>query len=93
MCVRVQLAGVSGWVQSLTKSKIDVQVRPSGPGRGNGAFAVREIPQGVCLGSYEGELIDEATYWARYPSGRVCCSTLPLLVRLLYLCVWILSRQ
>lgn len=48
-----------------------MQVRSSGPGRGNGAFAVREIAEGVCLGAYEGELIDEATYWARYPSGRV----------------------
>ena len=47
------------------------QVRPSGPGRGNGAFAVRDLPRGVYLGAYEGELIDEATYWARYPSGKV----------------------
>ena len=47
------------------------QVRPSGPGRGNGAFAVRDIDEGVCLGDYEGELINEETYWTRYPSGVV----------------------
>ena len=25
----------------------------------------------MCLGEYEGELINEETYWTRYPSGVV----------------------
>ena len=48
-----------------------MQVRPTHDGRGNGAFAVRHIPAGTCLGDYEGEMLDEAAYWARYPSGVV----------------------
>jgi hypothetical protein len=44
-----------------------VAVRPT-PDRGNGAFAVRPIPAGAFLGSYEGELLDEAGFWARYGS-------------------------
>ena len=39
--------------------------------RGNGAFAVKIIPAGTYLGDYEGEMLDEAAYWARYPSGVV----------------------
>ena len=48
------------------------QVCPTGDGRGNGAFAAKHIPAGAYLGDYEGELLDEAAYWARYPSGVVC---------------------
>lgn len=47
------------------------QVRPTGDRRGNGAYALVTIPKGTCLGEYEGELLDEATYWDRYPSGVV----------------------
>ena len=47
------------------------QVRPTGDSRGNGAFAVQDISQGTFLGPYEGELLDEAQYWSRYPNGMV----------------------
>lgn len=40
-------------------------------GRGNGAFAAADIPEGAHIGIYEGELLDEAAYWERYPSGVV----------------------
>jgi len=46
-------------------------VRPTTDGRGNGAFAAKPIPAGTYIGDYEGELLDEAAYWARYPSGVV----------------------
>eukprot|EP00884_Botryococcus_braunii_P015259 jgi/Botrbrau1/2416/Bobra.0395s0042.2 len=46
-----------------------IQVRPTGDVRGNGAFATVDIPRGTCLGEYEGDLLNEAAYWARYPSG------------------------
>ncbi len=47
------------------------QVRATGDGRGNGAFAVRALSAGTCLGDYEGDTLDEAAYWQRYPSGVV----------------------
>uniref|UniRef100_A0A7S3R388 SET domain-containing protein n=1 Tax=Dunaliella tertiolecta TaxID=3047 RepID=A0A7S3R388_DUNTE len=46
-----------------------VQVRPTGDVRGNGAFAVVPIMKGQRICNYEGELIDVADYWERYPSG------------------------
>ncbi|DBB09159.1 hypothetical protein WJX82_002108 [Trebouxia sp. C0006] len=46
-----------------------IEVRPTTDGRGNGAFAAKPIPAGTYIGDYEGELLDEAAYWARYPSG------------------------
>ncbi|KAK9823631.1 hypothetical protein WJX72_004345 [[Myrmecia] bisecta] len=46
-----------------------IEVRPTGDVRGNGAFAVEPIPAGTYLGDYEGEMLDEAAYWQRYPSG------------------------
>lgn len=46
-----------------------VEVRPTTDGRGNGAFALQHIPAGSYLGDYEGDMLDEASYWARYPSG------------------------
>lgn len=46
-------------------------MRPTTDGRGNGAFAAKPIPAGTYIGDYEGELLDEAAYWARYPSGVV----------------------
>ena len=47
----------------------------STPDRGNGAFAAQLIPAGTFIGDYEGEVLDEAAYWHRYPSGMVihCC--------------------
>ena len=53
-----------------------IVVRPTGdPRRGNGAF-VREggggagpVPAGAWLGAYEGELLDEGAFWARYGGG------------------------
>lgn len=53
------------------------QVCPTGDGRGNGAFAAKHIPAGAYLGDYEGERLDEAAYWARYPSGVVCAYRKP----------------
>ena len=55
------------------------QVQPTGDGRGNGAFAIGHLPEGTCLGDYEGDVLDEAQYWQRYPSGVVrsfgsCCA-------------------
>lgn len=47
-------------------------MRPTTDGRGNGAFALQHIPAGSYLGDYEGDMLDEASYWARYPSGVVC---------------------
>ncbi len=49
----------------------ECQVRPTEDGRGSGAFAVRLVPAGTYLGDYEGEMLDETAYWARYPSGVV----------------------
>ncbi|DBA77301.1 hypothetical protein WJX79_008098 [Trebouxia sp. C0005] len=46
-----------------------IEVRPTTDGRGNGAFAAKPIPAGTYIGDYEGELLDESAYWARYPSG------------------------
>lgn len=46
-----------------------VEVQPTGDGRGNGAFSMQHIPSGTYLGDYEGDMLDEASYWARYPSG------------------------
>lgn len=46
-----------------------IKVRPTTDGRGNGAFAAKPIPAGTYVGDYEGELLDESAYWARYPSG------------------------
>lgn len=39
--------------------------------KGNGAFAARTIAKGTHIGDYEGELLDETTYWHRYPDGVV----------------------
>ena len=44
------------------------------PDRGNGAFAAAPVPAGAFLGEYEGELLDEGAYWARYPDGVVSAS-------------------
>lgn len=44
-------------------------------GRGNGAFAAADIPKGTLIGVYEGDLLDEAAYWNRYPSGVVRLQT------------------
>lgn len=52
------------------------QVRPTQNNRGNGAFAVADIPAGTHVGDYEGELLDEAAYWQRYPSGVVSAFTM-----------------
>lgn len=46
-----------------------IQVRPTEDGRGNGAFALQHIPAGTYLGNYEGDMLDEVSYWARYPAG------------------------
>lgn len=45
-------------------------MRPS-EGKGNGSFASKPIALGTYIGDYEGELLDEASYWQRYPSGVV----------------------
>ncbi|KAK9836102.1 hypothetical protein WJX81_001391 [Elliptochloris bilobata] len=46
-----------------------IQVRPCGDECGRGAFALQRIKRGTCIGEYEGELLDEEHFWARYPSG------------------------
>ena len=53
-------------------AQLGCQVRATTDGRGNGAFAVRQLPEGMCLGDYEGDVLGEAQYWHRYPSGMVC---------------------
>mmetsp|Transcript_27467 Transcript_27467/g.88035 ORF Transcript_27467/g.88035 Transcript_27467/m.88035 type:complete len:232 (-) Transcript_27467:492-1187(-) len=45
-----------------------VEVRPS-PGKGNGAFAAKKIPEGTWVGDYEGDILSEGEFWARYPGG------------------------
>eukprot|EP00955_Chlamydomonas_euryale_P093102 364759-Chlamydomonas_euryale.AAC.19 len=47
-----------------------VEVRPT-PDRGNGAFATAAIPAGSHLTDYEGEVINDATFRARYNNGPV----------------------
>ena len=42
-----------------------LQVRLTGDTRGKGAFAAQLIAEGTFLGPYEGELLNEAQYWAR----------------------------
>ena len=58
----------------------------STPDRGNGAFATQLIPAGTFIGDYEGEMLDEAAYWQRYPSGMVshCCPLVCSHVQMLY---------
>lgn len=51
-----------------------LQVRPTTDGRGNGAFAAAPIARGTFIGEYEGDMLGEAQYWSRYPSGMVRCS-------------------
>lgn len=57
------------------------QVRSCGDRRGRGAFAMQRIERGMFLGDYEGELLDEEQFYARYPSGTVsgysACMCLP----------------
>lgn len=52
-------------------SAVISQVKPTVDGRGNGAFAATPIERGTIIGDYEGELLSEAEYWQRYPSGVV----------------------
>ena len=58
----------------------------STPDRGNGAFAAQLIPAGTFIGDYEGEMLDEAAYWHRYPSGMVshCCPQVCSHLQMLY---------
>ena len=60
-------------VQSLRES---ISVRQTSDGRGNGAFATQDIACGVCLGDYEGELLDLKEFFERYGSesgvGEYC---------------------
>lgn len=44
-----------------------VTVRPTGDGRGWGVFAATDLPAGTPLGEYEGEILDTAAFFARYP--------------------------
>lgn len=46
-------------------------MRRTSDGRGNGAFAAADIARGAFVGVYEGDLLSEAQYWSRYPSGMV----------------------
>ena len=48
-----------------------MQVRLCGDRRGRGCFAAQRIGTGTYLGDYEGELLDEGEFWARYPNGMV----------------------
>ncbi len=64
-------------------------MRPTEDGRGNGAFAARQLPEGTCLGDYEGDVLDEAQYWQRYLSGVVRslrATVVMLFSELLYCC-------
>ncbi len=47
------------------------QVRRTTDGRGNGAFATASIVKGAFIGEYQGDMLSEAQYWSRYPSGVV----------------------
>ena len=47
------------------------QVRACADACGRGAFARQRIRRGSCIGEYEGELLSEEQFWARYPSGMV----------------------
>ncbi|GAB0490553.1 hypothetical protein MMPV_001790 [Pyropia vietnamensis] len=44
-----------------------VTVRPTGDGRGWGVYAATALPAGTPLGEYEGEILDTAEFFARYP--------------------------
>ena len=46
-----------------------VEVRDTGDARGRGAFARLAIGEGTHIGDYRGELIDNETYFRRYPDG------------------------
>lgn len=46
-----------------------VVVRPTGDGRGWGVYAAVPLPVGTPLGEYEGDLLDTAAFFARYPPG------------------------
>lgn len=46
-----------------------VEVRDTGDARGRGAFARLAIGEGTHIGDYRGELIDNDTYFRRYPDG------------------------
>lgn len=60
------------WSAPLTPvAPKSIEVRDTGSIRGNGAYAILEIPQGAYLGNYEGELLSLNAYYARYPAGVV----------------------
>lgn len=44
-------------------------VRPTGDGRGWGVYAAAPLPAGTPLGDYEGDLLDTAAFFGRYPPG------------------------
>jgi hypothetical protein len=67
----VRCGALSDLQVSATVGNWALQVRPTTDGRGNGAFAAAAIAQGAFLAEYEGELLSEAQYWRRYPSGVV----------------------
>ncbi|GAX85076.1 hypothetical protein CEUSTIGMA_g12496.t1 [Chlamydomonas eustigma] len=55
--------------EQVSVKKDAVQVKETGDGRGNGAFATIRIPKGTHLCDYDGELISNKEYWRRYPEG------------------------
>lgn len=57
-------------VCTLTRTSFP-QVCACADARGRGAFAKQRIMCGTCIGEYEGELLNEEQFWARYPSGMV----------------------
>jgi uncharacterized glyoxalase superfamily protein PhnB len=44
-------------------------VTPAPSRRGRGVVATSPVPAGAFLGTYEGDLLDTRSFWARHPSG------------------------
>lgn len=74
-CLHIELHDGRLWLDyaavdtSLRLPNSAVLVKPTSDGRGNGAYAATVIAKGTILGDYDGELLTEAVYWRRYPSG------------------------
>jgi hypothetical protein len=50
--------------------RFKIKVGPTSDGRGNGAYALEPIKKGEWICDYEGEVLDEEQYSARYPEGQ-----------------------
>lgn len=70
--VQFQLAvGVTGTSNSALTGGVDFEIRSAGPGKGRGAFALRELPAEAYLARYTGRFYDRLDAWkAKLASGE-----------------------